>query len=71
MTRYHIGKNGKIRKCMAKGKCPLGGDAPHFKSKEEEENNHYLQTLKNSPYWEVYCADEACELPTTLKGSGF
>lgn len=24
----------------------------------EDENNHYLQTLKNSPYWEVFCSDE-------------
>lgn len=30
-----------------------------FVRQVEEENNHYLQTLKNSPYWEVYCADEA------------
>lgn len=30
-----------------------------FVRQPEEENNHYLQTLKNSPYWEVYCADEA------------
>lgn len=27
----------------------------------EEENNHYLQTLKKSPYWKVYCADAAYE----------
>lgn len=30
-----------------------------FVRQKEEQNNHYLQTLKNSPYWEVYCADEA------------
>lgn len=30
-----------------------------FVRQKEEDNNHYLQTLKNSPYWEVYCADEA------------
>lgn len=30
-----------------------------FVRQPEEENNHYLQTLKNSPYWHVYCADEA------------
>lgn len=29
-----------------------------FVRQPENENNHYLQTLKNSPYWEVYCADE-------------
>ena len=30
-----------------------------FVRQKEEENNHYLQTLKRSPYWEVFCADEA------------
>lgn len=30
-----------------------------FVRQPEEDNNHYLQTLKNSPYWEVYCADAA------------
>lgn len=32
-----------------------------FVRQKEEDNNHYLQTLKKSPYWEVYCADEAYE----------
>ena len=26
---------------------------------EEDENNHYFQTLKNSSVWEAYCGDEA------------
>lgn len=30
-----------------------------FVRQEEEKNNHYLQTLKNSGYWEVYCANAA------------
>ena len=29
-----------------------------FVRQNEDENNHYLQTLKNSPYWDVYCADD-------------
>lgn len=29
-----------------------------FVRQSEDENNHYLQTLKNSPCWDVYCADE-------------
>jgi hypothetical protein len=32
-----------------------------FVRQKEEENNHYLQTLKNSRYWEVFCADDAYE----------
>lgn len=27
-----------------------------FVRQEEDKNNHYLQTLKNSPYWSCYCA---------------
>lgn len=30
-----------------------------FVRQPEEENNNYLQLLKNSPNWAVYCADEA------------
>lgn len=29
-----------------------------FVRQNEDENNHYLQTLKNSPYWNVYCAED-------------
>ena len=29
-----------------------------FVRQNEEDNNHYLMTLKESPYWNVYCADE-------------
>jgi len=32
-----------------------------FLRQKEEENNHYLQTLKRSGLWDVYCADEAYE----------
>ena len=30
-----------------------------FVRQKEEENNHYLQTLKNSKLWDVYCSDNA------------
>lgn len=29
-----------------------------FVRQPEEQNNHYLQTLKNSGYWDVYCAQD-------------
>ena len=29
-----------------------------FVRQNEDENNHYLQTLKKSPYWKVYCAND-------------
>ena len=32
-----------------------------FVRSSEDESNHYLQTLKNSGIWNVYCADEAYE----------
>ena len=30
-----------------------------FVRQAEDENNHYLQKLKNSPYWDVYCANNS------------
>ena len=30
-----------------------------FVRQTEEENNHYFQTLKNSPFWTTYCGAEA------------
>lgn len=30
-----------------------------FVRQNEDDNNHYLKTLKNSGYWDVFCADEA------------
>lgn len=35
----------------------------------EDENNHYLQTLKNSRLWEVYCGGET--YPKVREFSGF
>lgn len=29
-----------------------------FVRQKESENNHYLQTLKNSKYWTAYCSDD-------------
>ena len=29
-----------------------------FVRQEEDQNNHYLQTLKNSPFWRCYCAND-------------
>lgn len=40
-----------------------------FVRQNEDENNHYLQTLKNSQYWEVFCADK-CYV-TIKKFTGF
>ena len=34
----------------------------------EDENNHYLQTLKNSPYWEVFCANDGYEAMKNFTG---
>lgn len=32
-----------------------------FVRQPEQQNNHYLQALKKSGYWDVYCADDAYE----------
>lgn len=66
MTKYHIGKNGKIRKCMAKGKCPLGGDAPHFES--EEEAQEYLDGLNAEEFGLLHELNEDKEDAIPLKG---
>jgi len=39
-----------------------------FVRQAEDENNHYLQTLKNSPYWEVYCADDGYDAMKKFTG---
>ncbi len=39
-----------------------------FVRQNEDENNHYLQTLKNSPYWDVFCADDCYAAIKTFTG---
>lgn len=39
-----------------------------FVRQNEDENNHYLQTLKNSPYWDVYCANDCYAAITHFTG---
>lgn len=44
MPKFHIGKRGNTAACHAKGKCPLGGDESHGKTREE------VQTIIDSYY---------------------
>lgn len=39
-----------------------------FVRQGEDENNHYLQTLKNSPYWEVHCAQDCYDAMKLFTG---
>lgn len=39
-----------------------------FVRQNEDENNHYLQTLKNSPYWDVYCANDCYAIIRSFTG---
>jgi|GEM_PF-3887062 len=39
-----------------------------FVRAQEDDNNHYLQTLKNSEIWNVYCADETYHQINTYSG---
>lgn len=39
-----------------------------FVRAQEDENNHYLQTLKNSEIWDVYCGEETYEQIKTYSG---
>ena len=44
MPKFHIGKRGNTAACHANGKCPLGGDESHGKTREE------VQTIIDSYY---------------------
>ncbi|MDG2953106.1 hypothetical protein [Exercitatus varius] len=39
-----------------------------FVRQPEDQNNHYLQKLKFSQYWEVYCADDAYSIMAEFTG---
>jgi hypothetical protein len=39
-----------------------------FVRQNEDENNHYLQTLKQSQFWNVYCANESYEAMRNFTG---
>ena len=39
-----------------------------FVRQEEDQNNHYLQTLKNSPYWNCFCASACYEKMAEFTG---
>jgi GH15 family glucan-1,4-alpha-glucosidase len=39
-----------------------------FVRAEEDDNNHYLQTLKNSEIWDVYCGNETYKQIETYSG---
>ena len=39
-----------------------------FVRQNEDENNHYLQTLKTSPYWDVYCAHDCYAIIKSFTG---
>ena len=39
-----------------------------FVRQKEEENNHYLQTLKNSGLWDVYCSEDTYSKITEFTG---
>lgn len=39
-----------------------------FVRQDEDENNHYLQLLKNSHYWNVFCAEDCYEKMKSFTG---
>lgn len=39
-----------------------------FVRQNEDENNHYLLTLKNSPYWDVYCGNDCYQAMKSFTG---
>lgn len=59
MPKFHIGKRGNTAACHAKGKCPLGGDESHGKTREE------VQTIIDSYYETEAALNRHQELPET------
>ena len=57
MSKFHIGKRGNTAACHAKGKCPLGGDESHGKTREE------VQTIIDSYYETEAALNRHQELP--------
>jgi hypothetical protein len=57
MPKFHIGKRGNTAACHAKGKCPLGGDESHGKTREE------VQTIIDSYYETEAALNRHQELP--------
>lgn len=57
MPKFHIGKRGNTAACHAKGKCPLGGDESHGKTREE------VQTIIDSFYETEVALNRHQELP--------
>lgn len=39
-----------------------------FVRQPEDKNNNYLKTLKRSPYWDVYCANDCYEAIKNFTG---
>lgn len=57
MPKFHIGKRGNTAVCHAKGKCPLGGEESHGKTREE------VQTIIDSYYETEAALNRHQELP--------
>ncbi|UTX65149.1 hypothetical protein [Streptococcus constellatus] len=57
---FSSNEKGNVNRLLqvAKIYSTLGYKCLLFVRQPEEENNHYLQTLKNSNLWEVYCSSD-------------
>lgn len=57
---FSSNEKGNVNRLLqvAKIYSTINHDCMIFVRQKEEDNNHYLQTLKNSPHWKVYCADD-------------
>lgn len=57
---FSSNEKGNVNRLLqvAKIYSTINHDCMIFVRQKEEDNNHYLQTLKKSPHWKVYCADD-------------
>ncbi len=57
---FSSNEKGNVNRLLQVGKIysTMGYKCLIFVRQKEIENNHYLQTLKNSGLWDVYCSDD-------------
>ncbi|MBS4888775.1 MAG: hypothetical protein E7I76_03260 [Anaerococcus vaginalis] len=67
---FSSNEKGNVNRLLQVGKIysSINYECLIFVRQNEEENNHYLQTLKHSKIWDVYCSDETYEKIFSITG---
>lgn len=67
---FSSNEKGNVNRLLQVGKIysSINYECLIFVRQNEEENNHYLQTLKHSEIWDVYCSDATYEKIFSITG---